>query len=242
MNHNKNDECYLITGAAKRIGKALALGFAARGIHICLHYNSSEKEAEKTASEVRKLGVKCIPLKVNLSSTKEVEALLDASWNFQPLTGLINNASIFDSTTLDSETTDTWNKTFAINLTSPMLLSKLFAQRLNRNSGAILNLLDFRYAKTDTEHFGYGLSKSALGNLTKTLAVALAPSIRVNGLALGAILPPPTPYVEKKILAKVPLKRWGTLEEVVDAAAFLCLQQSSITGEILHIDGGRHLN
>ncbi|HMN12604.1 MAG TPA: SDR family oxidoreductase [Bellilinea sp.] len=235
-------QCFLVTGAAKRVGKAIAIALATDGANICLHYNSSEDEAKETASELEGLGVRVFLVKADLQDLNNAENIVEACWRFAPLSGLINNASVFPSTPLENETPATFEEVMRVNYAAPLFLSQAFARQLDGIHGVIINLLDFRFAKTDLTHFAYGQSKAALAKLTSTLAIALAPSIRVNAIALGAILPPTPPFDEAQILKKVPMKRWGELEEVTDAIRFLTYRQSSITGSIIHIDGGRHLN
>jgi pteridine reductase len=129
-----------------------------------------------------------------------------------------------------------------INLTAPFLLSQAFASALPpRESGRIINLLDWRALRPGLDHLPYSISKSALAALTYSLAAALAPRITVNGLALGAVLPPSDGSIDPNILDKVPSGRWADLEEVSQALVFLLNGPAYITGEILHVDGGRHL-
>ncbi len=129
-----------------------------------------------------------------------------------------------------------------MNLTAPFLLSQAFARHRGGRPGAIVNLLDWRALRPGADHFAYTISKAGLAALTQSLAQALAPSIRVNGLALGAILPPPGAANDDiPPSARSPLGRWGTLQETCDALLFLLAGPDFITGEILHLDGGRHL-
>jgi pteridine reductase len=154
----------------------------------------------------------------------------------------VNNAAIFEPLSLSDTTLDDWQRNLAINLTAPFLLSQAFAAALPPGeSGRIVNLLDWRALRPGADHFPYTISKAGLAALTRSLAVALAPHITVNGLALGAILPPSTGGDIDDILDPVPAGRWAELDEVCQALLFLLSGPSYITGEILHIDGGRHL-
>jgi pteridine reductase len=129
-----------------------------------------------------------------------------------------------------------------VNLTAPFLLSQAFASNVEpENHGRIVNILDWRALRPGADHFPYTISKAALTALTSSLAVALAPNITVNGLAFGAILPPSDGAETEKILENVPAGRWANLDEVGEALLFLLNGPSYITGEIIHLDGGRHL-
>ena len=137
---------------------------------------------------------------------------------------------------------DDMNRHLMVNLMAPFLLSQAFAQSLSLgDSGRIVNMLDWRSLRPGPDHFPYTISKSALAALTRSLAVALAPQITVNGLALGAILPPSDGAMTGNILDNVPVHRWAILEEVGQALVFLLDGPAYVTGEILHVDGGRHL-
>ena len=156
------------------------------------------------------------------------------------LFALINNASIFEPGNFLETTYESWQNNFAINLTTPFLLSQSFAKRLGKNKGRIINILDWRALRPGKDHFSYTISKSALASMTKAMAVALAPNIIVNGLALGAILPPSDGSSES-IINSVPAGRWATIKELTDSVLFLLTGPEYITGEIIHLDGGRHL-
>lgn len=231
----------LITGAARRIGAALALYLAGEGADIIIHHGHSPEEAEQTAENVRKIGRKAWVLQADLEDPEQSAGLIDRSWEIRPLYGLVNNAAIFEPLDWQHTTVNEWQRTLNINLTAPFLLSQQFATRLDGAQGRILNILDWRALRPGADHLPYTISKAGLAALTRSLALALAPNICVNGLALGAILPPSSGGDLDKILEKVPAKRWAELDEVGHAAAFLLSGPAYITGEILHIDGGRHL-
>jgi pteridine reductase len=155
---------------------------------------------------------------------------------------LVNNASVFEPLTWDQTRLEDWNQHLMVNLTAPFLLSQSLAKGLKSSqNGRILNLLDWRALRPGADHLPYTISKAALAALTQSLAVALAPQITVNGLALGAILPPSDGGTNEKILATIPAGRWAGLDEVAHAALFLLEGPAYITGEIIHLDGGRHL-
>jgi NAD(P)-dependent dehydrogenase (short-subunit alcohol dehydrogenase family) len=231
----------LITGAARRIGRALALGLADAGGKILLHYGQSATDAAFTAAEIEAGGGTVRLLQADLADPVQVNALFSRALEHGPIYGLINNASIFGRSDWRADLDD-WNLHLKINLTAPFLLSQAFARSVaDSEVGCIVNLLDWRALRPGADHLPYTISKAGLAALTHSLAAALAPRIRVNGLALGAILPPTDGTVSPAILQNVPTGRWARLEEIVQAVMFLLDGPSYITGEIIHLDGGRHL-
>jgi NAD(P)-dependent dehydrogenase (short-subunit alcohol dehydrogenase family) len=155
---------------------------------------------------------------------------------------LVNNAAIFESRTWETTDIDSWNRHLDINLTAPFLLSQAFARSLpETHVGRIVNILDWRALRPGADHLPYTISKAALAALTRSLAAAMAPRITVNGLALGAILPPSPKADLQHIIKPVPAGRWAEPDEVGQALLFLLDGPGYITGEILHLDGGRHL-
>ncbi len=231
----------LITGAARRIGRALALHLARAGADILIHHGHSTKDAEQTAAEIRALGRKAWVLQADLEDLEQAARLVNQAWEVQPFQHLINNAAIFGSLDWAEVTPAEWQQTLNINLSAPFFLSQQFAKNLAGQPGRILNLLDWRALRPGADHLPYTISKAALAALTHSLALALAPHILVNGLALGAVLPPSDGGNANKILEDVPAKRWADLSEVGEAALFFLAGSNYITGEILHLDGGRHL-
>ncbi len=232
----------LITGAAKRIGRALALACARAGADIFIHYGTSEAEAYQLQKEIHTIGPQAWLLQTDLSHAVEVSRLIEQAASIRPLDALVNNASIFEDLSVQATPAEDWDRHLAINLTAPFLLSQAFACQLPEGKrGSIVNLLDWRALRPEADHFPYSISKSALAALTKSLAVALAPQFTVNGLALGAILPPTDGNPNPNILKNIPAGHWGSLEDVENALVFLLSEGSYITGEIIHIDGGRHL-
>jgi NAD(P)-dependent dehydrogenase (short-subunit alcohol dehydrogenase family) len=232
----------LITGGARRIGRSLALAVARAGSDVVIHYGQSQDEAENVRAEIEALGRKAILLQADLEDPAHVSTLIPRILEHGPLYGLVNNAAIFSPIDWDSTRLEDWNRHIMVNLTAPFLLSQAFARALRPGeSGRIINLLDWRALRPGPDHLPYTISKSALVALTRSLAAALAPQINVNGLALGAILPPSEGKTAPNVLDKVPAGRWASLEEVSQALIFLLDGPAYITGEILHIDGGRHL-
>ncbi|MHB0967106.1 MAG: SDR family NAD(P)-dependent oxidoreductase [Bellilinea sp.] len=238
---NLTGQTILITGAARRIGRALALHLARAGADIFIHHGHSDSEAEQTAAEIRDLGCKAWVLQADLENLEQAIGLVEQAWKIQPFQRLINNAAIFEPFDWAAVTPADWQKTLNINLTAPFFLSQQFAKRLAGQPGRILNLLDWRALRPGADHLPYTVSKAALAALTQSLALALAPTITVNGLALGAVLPPSDGSKSTNILKAVPAKRWADLSEVGEAALFFLAGPEYVTGEILHLDGGRHL-
>lgn len=231
----------LITGAARRLGNHLALAAARAGANVVIHHGHSSDEAEQIAEQIRQLGRKVWVIQADLEDAVQCAELFERACALTPIDYLVNNAAIFEDLTWDSTTLMDWNRHMQVNLTAPFQLSQAFARNYGGNDGAILNILDWRALRPGADHLPYTVSKAGLGALTKSMAVALAPRIRVNGMALGAILPPSDGNVSEKLVSATPAKRWANLNEVSDTMIFLLGGPSYITGEIIHVDGGRHL-
>lgn len=237
-----NPRFVLVTGGSHRIGRSLALAVARSGFDVVVHYLQSRPEAESLCTEIRALGRKAIPLQADLSQPHQVSLLASQILEHGSWVGLINNASIFEKLDWEHTGLEDWNRHLMINLTAPFILSQAFAQALPPGQqGRIINMLDWRVSRPGPDHLPYTISKSALASLSKSLAISLSPRITVNGLALGAVLPPSQGILDPHILDNVPSGRWADLEEINQALVFLLTGPSFITGEILYIDGGRHL-
>ena len=239
---NLSGKTVIITGGGVRLGKAMALAIARDGGDVVLHYNHSREPAEQVQSQIQAMGRKAQLIQVDLGDPDQVSKLILEARSFAPLYGLVNSAAIFQPLDLASTSLDDWEKHMMVNLTAPFLLSQSFASELEAGEeGRIVNILDWRVLRPSSDHFPYTISKAALAALTRSLAVALAPSITVNGLAFGAILPPSDGAQTDNILENVPAGRWADLDEVGKTLLFLLNGPSYITGEIIHLDGGRHL-
>ena len=237
-----DNKLVLITGAALRVGRELALAVAHAGGDVVIHYGHSLDEAQTLSEEIQTLGRKAYLLQADLSDPTQVSTIIPIASEHGPLFGLVNNASIFESHSWQNTSLDDWNRHLMVNLTTPFLLSQAFARHLPSNAtGRIINLLDWRALRPGADHLPYTVSKSALAALTSSLAIALAPNISVNGLALGAVLPPSEGDAPANILKNVPAGRWAELDEVGQTLVFLLEGPAYITGEIIHLDGGRHL-
>ena len=232
----------LVTGAARRIGRHLSLAVAKAGGDVVIHYGHSQEEAHDLRDEIIALGTRAYLLQADLADPSQAAVVIDRACKHGALYALVNNASIFETLNWESTTPEDWNRNLAVNLTAPFLLSQAFARQLPQGtSGRIVNLLDWRAFRPGADHLPYTVSKSALAALTRSLAIALAPRITVNGLALGAVLPPSQGEAPRNLLANVPAGRWGDLDEVSQALIFLLEGPAYITGEVIHLDGGRHL-
>jgi NAD(P)-dependent dehydrogenase (short-subunit alcohol dehydrogenase family) len=232
----------IITGSAKRIGRELALASAKAGASVIIHHHQSQKEAEQTANDISKLGVKAEIIRADFSEPQKSREIFDEVFQKNNnVFALINNAAIFKPVKFANTSLEDWRIHMDINLTMPFLLSQSFASSLGEKKARIVNILDWRALRPGYDHFPYTISKSALAALTQTLALSLAPNIQVNGIALGTILPPVDGTEEKGIISKVPAGRWADVTELADAYLFLLQGPEYITGEIIHLDGGRHL-
>lgn len=230
----------LITGAARRLGRLFALACAKAGADVVIHHAHSDSDAASLHDEINRLGRQAHTFKADLSDSSQAQSLIPLINLSTPVHFLINSAAIFESLTFDSTSLDAWNNHLAINLTAPFLLSQAFARQTNAGE-RIINILDWRALRPGADHFPYTVSKSALAAITQSMAVALAPKIIVNGLALGAILLPADGKASPEIIKNVPMKRWANENEVESALLFLLTAPAYITGEIIHVDGGRHL-
>jgi len=232
----------MVTGGGRRIGRHLALAIAQAGADVIIHVGQALAEGRQTAAEILALGRRAWCLQADLNQPQAVEDLAARVFETAPLFGLVNNAAIFEPLSLKGTSLDAWQRHMNINLTAPFLLTREFARYLPESAeGRIVNIVDWRSLRPGSDHFPYTISKAALAALTRASAQSLAPRITVNGIALGAILPPAGSSDVSGIIDRVPAGRWARLDEVSDAVLFFLTGPGYITGEILHIDGGRHL-
>lgn len=230
----------LITGAAERIGKAFALTLAEMGYHIFLHYNSSRAKAEHTQHLIEEKGRKCILQQADFRKEKEVQKLITNCQKEGKVEILVNNASNFVESHIQTEGWTLLSQLFDVNFKAPYILTKQFARHCRQ--GLIINLLDTKINQHQTGHLDYLLTKKSLEDFTYMSAMQLAPDIRVNGIAPGLILPPEGESEEylKQKAGDIPLRRHGGLEELEQTLQFL-IKNSFITGEVIRVDGGEHL-
>jgi len=231
----------LITGGAKRIGKAMALSLASCGYRIILHYNQSEKEAQRLQKQIEKLGGACLLVRADFSNRDQTVNLIPGILKQCPTINLlINNASLYKPSTIQDVDIDSLYNHFSINFHAPYILTAQFAKYCQR--GHIINILDTHVLSNQTGHSEYLLSKKALLELTKMAAVELAPKIRVNGIAPGLILPPEDAQKGHldRLARKIPLRKKGDVHQITLSLKFL-LENPYVTGQILFNDGGEHL-
>jgi pteridine reductase len=232
----------LITGGAQRLGKAMALALASRGVGIALHYRRSRRQALAVHRAITALGAPCALYPADLAQRDEAAALpRQAAAHFGRLDILVNNASVFLDTPLGRTGEKDLNLLLDLNLKAPYFLAEAAAPFLRRSKGCIINLLDEGALRPWKTHLAYIASKAGLAALTIGLAKALAPQVRANGIAPGPVLlPAGTSRAQARRSAEATLlRRLGTPEAVAQAAVFLALDAGYITGEILHVDGGR---
>jgi NAD(P)-dependent dehydrogenase (short-subunit alcohol dehydrogenase family) len=231
----------LVTGAAKRVGRAISLALAREGANVAVHYSSSEQDATGLMAEIEGLEVRAAAIRADLSDQGELESLVERARDaLGKIEILVNNASIFPSDTLETIELASLQQNLEINAWAPLALTRAFAAQTER--GHVVNLLDSRVSGFDRTHVAYILSKQMLAVLTRMSALELAPGIAVNGIAPGLILPPAgkgEDYVGRLALT-LPLQRRGTPDDVAAAAVYLVTSEF-VTGETIYVDGGRHL-
>lgn len=233
-----------MTGGAVRIGREIALRLARLGMHIGLHYGHSHDAAEKSAAEIRQLGVHCLPVSADFNHpVPAAKAVFDAVQPIGPASVLINSAAIFEPGTLAQTTPEQWQRHLDINLAAPLFLTQRFAEQLPAEThGVVINIVDWRGTHPIPGHTAYTIAKAGLVAQTQLLAQELGPRIRVNGIAPGAILPPPGMSAEEFARRghRNPLQRNGDAAQIADAVEYL-LRAEFVTGQILHVTGGEEL-
>ncbi|MCZ6864974.1 MAG: SDR family oxidoreductase, partial [Candidatus Dadabacteria bacterium] len=221
--------------------KAISLSLAERGYDIAIHYNHSDKEAKETADLIREKGREAEIFQSNLSDIKQARTLLPRVFEVFPKCSiLVNSASIFENIGFNDVTEEIFERDFNTNFKAPFFLSQDFSK--GNNAELIINMLDMRINKIETEHFTYNLTKKALRDFTLMAAKALGPKIRVNGICPGPILPPPDKDIKylEQIAKNTPLQKPGNPDYIITAVKYL-LDNSFVTGQCLFVDGGQHL-
>ncbi len=232
----------LVTGGARRIGRAICLELAAAGFDVAVHHHTSDDEAAALVRKIEGLGRRAVALAADLGDVASTHELISrAAEALGPLSVLVNNASVFADDRLDTITGESWSEHLDTNLRAPVLLGQAFARQAPEGS-TIVNILDQRVLKPDPRFFSYGLSKAALWHATRTMAQALAPRIRVNGVGPGPTLPSVHQTDEDFAAeaAAVPLQRAGSPEAVAAAVRWL-VDAELVTGQMIAVDGGQHL-
>ncbi len=234
----------LVTGAAKRLGRAIALDLAQAGWNVAIHYNGSKADADSAAQVARAAGVKAEIIQADLSQESETATLVSrATQAIGPLTALINSASLFENDDWQSATRKSWDDHIEVNLRAPLLLSQLFAKQLPAGqNGNIINLIDQRVLKPTPQFLSYSVSKAGLYWLTTTLAQGMGPNIRVNAVGPGPTLKNPRQSdadFDRQRDATI-LKRGADPADICAAVRYL-LDAASVTGQMIAVDGGQHL-
>ncbi|RPI09860.1 MAG: SDR family oxidoreductase [Zetaproteobacteria bacterium] len=234
----------LVTGAAKRVGRSVALALAERGAELAVHYRTSERDAHEVLALAKKLGGKPVAVRADLASSAEIAAMVDTVMRaFGRVDILVNSAAIFYRTPFPTLTEADWNRFLAINLTAPFLLCRQVGEIMSRQGhGKILNVADIAGIKVWADFIPYSVSKAGLLALTTGLAKALAPAVQVNAVAPGVVLLPDdsTPEEQARAAQRVPLRRLGAPEDIARAALYL-IESDFVTGDVLTVDGGRRL-
>jgi NAD(P)-dependent dehydrogenase (short-subunit alcohol dehydrogenase family) len=235
----------LVTGSARRVGKAIALELARQGMHQVVHHKASDQEADETAAEIRALGVEAIVVKADQSQPADVQHLFDAiRAHYRRLDLLVNSASIFNRGDILDITYEEWQNALGVNLTGPFLCSQQAARLMREggSGGAIINILDLSALHPWKAYPHHSVSKAGLKMLTEVLARSLGPDIRVNAIAPGPILRDESNTAERwaEIGKRLPLDHTGDPQDVAQAVVFLATQPF-ITGATLRVDGGEYL-
>jgi pteridine reductase len=234
----------LVTGGAVRIGRALALALAGRGAAVAVHYGNSAAAAAETVATIRDSGGRAEAFQADLRDISLADQLIEqAAKRLGRVDILVNSAAVFETEGFYAMTESLWDEQFAANLKAPFFLSRAFARQAgNGRPGQIINIADWRAIRPDPQSIAYSLTKAGIVAMTKGLALALAPNIRVNAIAPGAILPPPgrdEAYLEE-IGKRTPLQRHGSTEELAKALLYLVTAEF-VTGQVIFVDGGEHL-
>ncbi len=230
----------LITGSANRIGREIAIHLSKLGVNVAIHYNNSKENAIRTLSEVMSNNVESEIFNANLSVESEcLELYKKVNASLGPISILINNASTFRKNNLENTTTNELKEDYFVNVLAPFILAQNIFKNKNVIKGKIINISDWKTARTN--RFSYGVSKSGIFGLTKSLAVSMAPNFQVNEIAFGAMLPPadePDRIPQKINLG--PMQRIAKMSEINECIEML-LKNDFITGEKIYLDGGRHI-
>ena len=234
----------LVTGAGKRLGRAIALDLARHGWNVAIHYHISEREARVTCEDAHTAGVKAALIKANLAREEETAELVAlAAKELGTITALVNSASVFENDEWFSADRASWDKHLNVNLRAPLVLTQAFAKQVPREGcGAIINLLDQRLLKPAPDFLSYGVSRAGLHWLTITLAQALAPRIRVNAVAPGPTLKglrQSQAHFEREQRMTI-LGHGSEPQDICDAVRYL-LDAKAVTGQTIAVDAGQHL-
>lgn len=233
----------LVTGAGRRVGRAIALALGVKGMHVVVHHNSSAVEARETADAILEAGGRASLAGGDLSDLAACERLIDGVVTEQgSLFALVNSAAIMLRTPVGETTAHEWDAMFALNVRAPYFLSQRAAPALRAARGAIVNIADLAAFESWPAYVPHGMTKAAVAQMTRAMAKALAPEVRVNAVAPGVVMLPegwPADAAERLRLT-TPLARLGSAEDVAGAVVYL-LEAGYVTGEVIRVDGGRHI-
>ena len=233
----------LVTGAGRRVGRAIALVLGARGMRVVVHFNGSRDGADETARLIRENGGEAIVEQADLTRLDEAEALVDRAVAWQGALGaLVNSAAIMVRTPIGETTQADWDTMFAINVRAPYFLSQHAAPSLAASRGAIVNIADLAAFESWPAYVPHGMTKAAVVQMTRSMASALAPDVRVNAVAPGVVLLPEgwSEAGAEHLRSTTPLRRLGSPDDVAQAVVYL-LEAGYVTGEVIRVDGGRHV-
>ncbi|MGD8451235.1 MAG: SDR family oxidoreductase [Phycisphaerae bacterium] len=234
----------LVTGGARRVGRAIALRLARAGCQIAVHYRASAAEARQTVADCQACGVTAATFQADLGDPGQAARLVPAVLErFGRLDVLVNNASVFERMNVTTFDVADWERTLRVNLTTPMVLVAAAHEALAQAGGRVVNVTDAAVGQPWPEHLAYIVSKGALDTLTHVLARALAPGVNVVGIAPGVAAWPESydAQTRARLTAKIPLQRAGSADDVAAAVEFVLRDGDYITGVVLPVDGGRHL-
>lgn len=233
----------LVTGAGRRVGRAIALTLAARGLRVVVHYNGSRDGADETARLIRESGGDAVVEQADLVDLAAGGALIDRAVAWRgALHALVNSAAIMVRTPVGETTQRDWDTMFAINVRAPYFLSQQAAPALAAVRGAIVNIADLAAFESWPAYVPHGMTKAAVVHMTRSMARALAPDVRVNAVAPGVVLLPEgwSESDAEHLRGTTPLRRLGSPEDVARAVVYL-LEAEFVTGEVIRVDGGRHV-
>lgn len=233
----------LVTGAARRVGRAIACDLARIGWSVAVHYNNSRQEADETVAAIAAAGGRAAAVRADLRDEAAVRGLVEATEQaLGPVRLLVNNASVFENDTAMTEDRAIWDANIEVNLRAPFVLSQCVARQLPPGGGNIINIVDQRVLNLTPYFTSYTLSKAGLWTLTQTLAQAFAPQLRVNAIGPGPVLPSPrqTEAQFERQYRAMPLARAVDVGEICQAVRFI-LESPSMTGQIILLDAGQHL-
>ncbi|MDB4899068.1 MAG: short-chain dehydrogenase/reductase [Gemmatimonadetes bacterium] len=233
----------LVTGAGRRVGRAIALALGARGMRVVVHYHGSATGASDTVAMIEAAGGRASSISADLVRVPECERLIDDVVGREgELFALVNSAAVMERTPVGEVTPEQWDTMFALNARAPFFLAQRAAPALRAAEGCIVNIADLAAFESWPAYVPHGMTKAAVVQMTRSLARALAPSVRVNALAPGVVLLPEgwSEADAQHLRATTPLARLGSPDDVAHAVLFL-LEARFITGEVIRVDGGRHI-